>query len=285
MRFSIVVTAYNIEQYIKECIDSILTQTYTDPFEVTVIDDGSTDSTGTVLDSYSDPRLRVIHLKENRGISYGRNLGIEESTGDWICVIDGDDYIRPDYLQTFSDIIDSNPGIDLIFMRIFTQNEITGKNGIEFMPDFASHVTDNPYEVFDLYLLCTQTQIVKRSIYRDVKFPVGKLHEDVGTIYRTLEHSKKAYLYDGAPYVYRRRVGSITQTSSRKRNCDLVEMCYEQWLGVKDHVSDRAKKLLAETLRVAVKYCVDTYRRDEQTELAYQLWDKVKSLDDFLKSS
>ena len=92
---SVVIPAYNIENYIGKCLDSVLAQTYQD-YEIIVVNDGSTDKTGTVCDEYAtkDSRIRVIH-KENEGVSVARNAGIEMATGEYFLFFDGDDFMEP----------------------------------------------------------------------------------------------------------------------------------------------------------------------------------------------
>lgn len=97
--FSIIVPVYNAEQYLDKCIESILTQTYKN-FELLLIDDGSTDSSGDICDKYSntDVRVKVIH-KNNAGVSVARNDGMEKAKGTYICFIDSDDWIESNYLE------------------------------------------------------------------------------------------------------------------------------------------------------------------------------------------
>ena len=91
---SIIVPVYNVEKYLKRCIDSILNQSFTD-FELILVDDGSTDNSGEIIDEYAikDERIKVIH-KENGGLSSARNVGIEYSKGNYIAFVDSDDYIN-----------------------------------------------------------------------------------------------------------------------------------------------------------------------------------------------
>lgn len=97
---SIIVPIYKAEQYIHRCVDSILAQSYTD-FELLLVDDGSPDRCGAICDEYAakDCRIRVFH-KENGGVSAARNLGINESKGEWITFVDADDYVHPDFLSS-----------------------------------------------------------------------------------------------------------------------------------------------------------------------------------------
>lgn len=99
MKISVIVPVYNVEKYLPRCIDSILAQSFTD-FELILVDDGSKDSSGKICEAYvtKDDRVKVLH-KENGGASTARNAGIEIARGTWICFIDSDDYVLPNYLQ------------------------------------------------------------------------------------------------------------------------------------------------------------------------------------------
>ena len=89
---------YNVEPYLRKCLDSILNQTYRD-LEILIIDDGSTDSSGRICDEYKkDGRVWVFHT-ENRGLSVARNLGLDNATGNWIGFVDSDDWIEPDMYE------------------------------------------------------------------------------------------------------------------------------------------------------------------------------------------
>lgn len=102
-KISVIIPVYNVEKYLPQCIESIINQTYRN-FELLLIDDGSTDSSGIICDRYAqnDPRLRVYHQK-NQGVSAARNLGIDQAMCEWICFIDSDDYIGKNYLSSFLD--------------------------------------------------------------------------------------------------------------------------------------------------------------------------------------
>ena len=104
---SIIIPAYNVDKYIKKCLSSILEQTYTN-IEVIVVDDGSTDQSGQIIDSISkqDFRVHVIH-KKNAGVSAARNTGIEISTGDYLVFVDGDDYLAPDYVEYMISLVEN----------------------------------------------------------------------------------------------------------------------------------------------------------------------------------
>ena len=100
-KISVIVPVYNVEKYLPRCIDSILSQTFTD-FELLLIDDGSTDGSGKICDAFAekDSRIRVFH-QDNRGVSVARNLGIFHSNGEWICFVDSDDEVKENHLLSF----------------------------------------------------------------------------------------------------------------------------------------------------------------------------------------
>lgn len=105
---SIIVPVYNTEKYLDQCIQSVLAQTYTN-WELLLIDDGSTDSSGAICDKYAaeDKRIRVFH-KENGGVSSARNLGLDNAKGEWISFVDADDWIEPQSLHTLFENRDSD---------------------------------------------------------------------------------------------------------------------------------------------------------------------------------
>ena len=105
MRVSIIVPVYNTAQYLSACLDSILAQTF-DDFELLLVDDGSTDDSPAICDGYKakDDRVRVFH-RGNGGVSAARNLGVEQAKGDWICYVDSDDEVKPDYLKVMVEAI------------------------------------------------------------------------------------------------------------------------------------------------------------------------------------
>lgn len=115
-KISVIIPVYNSEKYIRECLDSVLSQTYSD-FEVLIINDGSTDISGEICEEYAkkDLRISVFH-KENGGVSSARNLGLEKAQGEWISFLDSDDWISNDYFKCFKEDIPNK--IDWIFLNI-----------------------------------------------------------------------------------------------------------------------------------------------------------------------
>ncbi len=134
MIFSIIIPVYNVAPYLRECLDSVLTQTFID-WECICVDDGSTDGSGTILDEYTakDARFKIFH-KENGGVSSARNLALDQAKGEWIAFLDGDDKISEDRLQAVYDIAEKHPQTDWI--RLWYQDWY-GENPVN-LDDFSS---------------------------------------------------------------------------------------------------------------------------------------------------
>lgn len=133
-KISVIVPVYNTEQYLPRCIDSILSQTFTD-FELLLIDDGSKDSSGKICDEYAakDSRIRVFH-KENGGVSSARNLGLDNSQGEWIIFVDSDDWIESLLIDSCINLIQKHPKIDIIRYGYYEEkssNKYTIRNSKE----------------------------------------------------------------------------------------------------------------------------------------------------------
>ena len=124
---SIIVPVYNVERFLPKCLDSILNQTFQN-FELLLIDDGSSDNSGSICDEYAkkDSRIKVFH-QENKGVSFARNLGLDYAQGKYILFVDSDDWVASEYLQDFIRIVDSKKETDIIlsgFVNVYKDREI-----------------------------------------------------------------------------------------------------------------------------------------------------------------
>lgn len=141
---SIVVPIYNVEEYVGKCIESIIDQTYTN-LEIILVDDGSPDKSPDIIDSYGqlDSRIKVIH-KDNGGLSDARNVGLDVSTGDYICFVDSDDYIELNMIErTLHEII--TLGVDVLIYGLFNEEhdengEIINKTVVDIEPENPNSV-------------------------------------------------------------------------------------------------------------------------------------------------
>ena len=159
---SIVIPVYNVEKYLPQCLDSVLSQIYTN-YEVILVDDGSPDRSGAICDAYAqkDSRFRVIH-QNNAGVSVARNNGIEQAAGEWVTFIDSDDWVEPHYLSNFR--LDESNGIDLIIQ------------GLEYYDHRDGHFF-NPWSFKDCVLKKQDFRLgFAENRLMEVGFPVGKAY-------------------------------------------------------------------------------------------------------------
>ena len=237
-KLSILIPAYNTQDYISECLESILNQTYTD-YEIIIVDDGSTDKTGQIIDEYSkiDNRIRVIHLKENTGTCNGaRNVGIDEARGDYITFIDSDDKYLYNYsLKFFMDLIDKyHPDIIKGSVIKSTWNNFsTNKKLIEIFEETKEQ------SLFDL--LKQQkiwaglvNSITTREIALQSKLKYNICFEDLYINGKQLLLAKKIILCNEPTYWYRvNRPGSIVSTPDKYPRIDSKHAMYILWLEVR----------------------------------------------------
>lgn len=178
---SVIVPVYNVEPYLRKCLDSVIDQTYRD-IEILVIDDGSTDGCGRICDEYAerDERVKVFHT-ENRGLSCARNLGLDEAQGEWIGFVDSDDWIEPDmYECLLSRALET--GADVVECGYYNEHKneiITNKrkdlllSGQEAVSALLRGELSNS----------VWNKLWKKKCFSSVRFPPGRVFEDVATTY------------------------------------------------------------------------------------------------------
>lgn len=220
-RISVVVPIYNVERYLGQCLDSILSQTFRD-FQLILVDDGSTDDCLEICRSYEkrDPRVTVLHQK-NAGLSAARNTGIEYATGEYITFIDSDDFVLPDMLEKlYSMCVESQADMSCCgYIRCGAQ-ETAADISVASADSVVSVYT---HERMKQYLsgshigVTAWGKLYKRTLFANVRYPVGKYHEDVFTTYQLVHLANKVATTNQAGYIYRRNDNSITTVFSPKR--------------------------------------------------------------------
>lgn len=215
---SIIVPVYNVEDYLCECVNSILEQSYTE-LEIILVDDGSTDLCPAMCDEYAkmDRRVKTIH-KQNGGLADARNAGLRIATGEYIGYVDSDDYIHPRmYEWLYESIQESHAEIAICRFQPFSERaeEYHGK-----MPNQKCFTRD---EILDAYINENTEQLItpsvwsklfKRECIEGLSFPVGKLCEDIVYTTKAFYNANKVSYLEAELYYYRQRVGSIMNNSS-----------------------------------------------------------------------
>ena len=207
-KFSVIIPAFNMEKYIKKTLDSVMKQTFTD-YEVIVVDDGSTDKTVEIAKKY---KVKVIECKHG-GLSAVRNAAIKEAKGDYLVLLDSDDWWDKNLLKKLAE--SSKNDADLIRFQIrtvddenkkvdYNEKSFEGLNGVDAFKEITSfHYVDSA---------CIYA--IKRKYYEKEKFSFakGRVHEDFGTVPLWIVKAKKVNCLDFLGYNYYRRSNSIMNT-------------------------------------------------------------------------
>lgn len=216
-RIGIIIPVYNVENYVKRCIESILNQTFQD-FEVVLIDDSSTDKSGDICDEYarSDKRIVVIH-KENEGPSAARNCGLDNNNSEYIVFVDADDSIDRQYLEIMYQCVKTKRADIGICGQLYMYEGEDIKSSVVNFHDIILKAEDiSKTEAYRKMLLskqatvCAWGKIYHRNLFCSIRYPVGELYEDCGIIDQIIEKSSKIVYIPYAGYLYWVRQGSIT---------------------------------------------------------------------------
>lgn len=222
MLITIIIPIYNVEDFFEKCIKSLIHQTYRN-IEIILVDDGSTDHSGAICDDYAktDKRIKVIH-KNNGGVSSARNIGIENSTGEYICFVDADDWCANDMLEFLVSIIGKNDisscGYETVKSKMLDIShqdekveEITNLQAIEDML-YQKNIENGPCA--KLYL---------RSAVSNIRFPENiKIGEDFVFNYNIMKNIKSVSYSNTKKYFYYQRDGSAMKSKFVPKRMDAI---------------------------------------------------------------
>ena len=238
---SVIVPIYNVEKYIRKCLDSLKTQTMKE-IEIICIDDGSTDDSGQIADEYVlDPRFRIIHT-ENRGLSAARNRGIDESLGAWIMFVDSDDWVDPMFCEMSYQAMVEN-GADLVIFESVIERRLKKKTKIN------NEGIINHFKAYEIGGFPAWNKLYKKELFSSIRYPEGQIYEDIATTHKLINASKKIYYLKYPLYHYRLRKGSV----SREFTVDNKRKCFEMTLKRRSDLTSYGypTKLLEDSIRIS----------------------------------
>ena len=277
---SIIVPIYNVEKYLNKCIDSIISQTY-DHLEIFLVDDGSTDKCGYICDEYAkrDLRIRVIH-KANGGLSDARNVALEVVTGDYVTFVDSDDWVSEYYIENLY-IGLKTVGADMSISRFvdFFDNDT--------VPQRFNKVDTKTIEVLSaeqclekmLYQdgvdTCAWGKLYKRENFDGLRFPKGKLYEDIPVTHKLIEKCARIALIPNVDYMYYQRANGIQRAEYSPKKLDAIKHMNE----LRIHIKEKYPKLgKASDCRYLSTVCNILFQipEKEYKEQADILWNELK---------
>ena len=278
---SVIVPVYNIEKYIGKCIQSVLSQTYTD-FELLLINDGSKDSSGEICSSWAkkDARIRVIS-KENEGVSVARNLGIDSAKGEFIFFLDGDDWISPECLEKM--LLRMTPEVDAVISEWDEPEDegydsvlITKKKQKEGLVS-NEEIWKDIYESF-FYPKVLWGKLYRKELWNNVRLKKGMIYsEDTYAMLEVFQNVRSLYSIQEPLYNYLQRGSGISQK--------LTTRIYEDYIKTLDFKYQIAQKTYPQFLELSgIEYIreayilLEMYSQEHEKEKAFRLIEKMKAV-------
>jgi len=260
---TVVVPSYNIEKLLPRCVNSILNQTFKD-FEIIIVNDGSTDSTGVVADKLAieDSRIRIIH-QENGGAGRARNTGINIAKSVYISFIDGDDQIHPEMLKLLVEAIDSTQssiavcGINTILQS--KQNSIK-TDEINSEIEYELYNTVDAMEILlsdKKFYRSPCNKLFRRDLFETIRFEEGVLYEDTFTIYEIFKSAMQTVYLDFNGYYYLINLDSTTRENYNPRHLDAIFQIKRVITDLKDSFPQLT---FYEEARLARQYIILAYK-------------------------
>ena len=267
---SIIIAVYNVEKFLKKCVESVLTQTYKN-IQIILVDDGSTDNSGKICDEYAlkDNRIKVIH-KQNGGLSSARNAGAEASSGEYILFLDGDDYLRCDAVEVCLDAMQKYPCdfVQFRYQEIAFDKEPTIKehNDNIYQAHTKKELFKNLYELGGV-AASGATKFMCRSLAISIPFE-NILHEDEMWCTRAFRNDLTVTYIPDEIYYYVIREGSIIHSKFNEKMLDRITVCEERIktlteLGIVDFLQDEYRRLFSTilTLYIGAKKAKNTFAK------------------------
>ena len=282
---SIIVPVYNVQDYVGKCLDSICGQSYRN-LEIIVIDDGSTDNSPTICDSFAekDARIKVLHCK-NGGLSVARNRGLDIAEGELIGFVDSDDWIEADMYESLYRVLSQYKADISIcsFFRDEDQQSIPQYNSgkIHIWKSFdAIHevIEDKRIHNSMCFLLC------KRDIFKCLRFPVGQIYEDIAMSYLIYARAGRVVYIEKPLYHYIMRPGSIAHSLSydASKEYEIFRTIYERTAFLKTYNRTLWKESLDKTVQRAIHLInhisLDKANSEKNEQIVTSVLEKVATL-------
>ena len=279
-KISVIVPVYNVENYLHECVDSILAQTFTD-FELILVNDGSQDNSGAICDDYAskDERITVIHQK-NQGQAAARNTALAIAKGKWINFVDSDDLIHPQMLEILYGAVDESTQISMC-------NVYKGDN----LPEsFSSPKIDyrfkkhpiNEEQLVAMYrdgyqFWVVWAKLIKKELIEKYSFTLGRIYEDSAVVFKWFNETENVIITDEQLYFYRINSNSTMQINFSLKNLDILWAFEEQLNFFESTNFNELKKAIYKKYSVT---CAKTYHHllenKEWAEEAQKTKNKLK---------
>lgn len=249
---SVVIPVYKVENYIEDCLNSVINQTYK-KLEIILVDDGSPDKCGEICSQYKelDNRIKVIH-KKNGGLSDARNKGIELATGKYIMFIDSDDFVEMKIIEKLYNVMVEND-LDIVCCNNYYYHNENSKKVANFVTNNFSFTKDEAFKrlVDDKEIKSVAWgKLFKKEYFNNVRFPFGKLFEDISTTYKVFDLATKFFYISEPLYYYRIEGISIIRSEFTIKKLDELEAYSDLMNYLNKHYPKLMNKALSNYVRM-----------------------------------
>ncbi|MDO5381697.1 MAG: glycosyltransferase [Eubacteriales bacterium] len=224
---SVIVPVYMVEDYLKECIDSIINQSYKN-LEIILVDDGSKDKSSEICDEYAlnDCRVRVVH-KKNGGLSSARNAGLDICRGEYIAFVDSDDFIHREFINAAIYAFKKFDNIDIVQEKYVSfkctpENKVKNVSLDDILIFSKNEAKISLAKYIDKITNISWDKVYKRELFSNIRFPEGRIHEDEFTTYKLLELVENVAYINQELYFYRQRENSIKNEKFNLKRLDTL---------------------------------------------------------------
>ncbi len=265
MDISIIIPTYNVAPYIKECLESVASQTYQGTMECIVVDDCGTDESIPLaqefIDSYHDDiEFRILHRERNGGLSAARNSGLDEAKGDFVFFLDSDDYITPHAIEQLVMTARAYPEAQFVQGGIVNTHGHVIFDAEQCQLGVCSVSAEEIYShlVFGKLPVSSWNKLFRRGFLQDngIRFYEGVIHEDVDFIYKVARFVTAVAVCGATTYVYReQRKGSILSSTNNEKSTKSRILVYEACLG---NIDEKYRKTLTRSIFVRMMYVLQT---------------------------
>ena len=296
MKFSILVPVYNVEKYLEQCVDSLLNQTYAGEYEIILVDDGSTDSSGTICDKYqknAPDKLKVVH-KQNGGHTSARLEAIKNASGEYSLFCDSDDFVENNLLETVNDVLNNNPNTDMVMYSFcYYEDGAKRQRKVTISENGEIFESENKRKLYDLLLTTPHlnslwTKAIKTDFLKNGSIDYDKLKdkyiaEDAYTVSCFISECKKIININNELYNYRIISESISRSYSsskieRKNTLFLYEHfreCLAQWdMNTEEYWQKLNARWLNETIYIFSKHYENVHSKEKKEVLKFN-WDSM----------
>lgn len=288
---SVIVPIYNVENYLSQCIESIIKQTYKN-LEIILVDDGSPDNCGSICDEYAakDERIHVVH-KKNGGLSDARNAGMQIMSGEFLMFVDSDDWLQNDCIEILYGI-QKKYMADLVIGGVQKIEDVTGNIiwSTENATPLEYTYDSNEEAMKDMFIngCASWARLYKKSIHEGIWFPKGEINEDEAIVLKIMDRCEKIVKTNHVIYNYRFRTESITSTKWNLKKLDWYEHCKNNLKYVEKKYPSLKEvaqaRYISSLIWVLNNMTVDTkmyrdyiesYRRELRVVIKHSNWKKI----------